>query len=666
MTAIYDYVCKSPYVAVGISCQLTPPKPDICQSTPHPIHIASGNKFLSETIYRGSGAFPLELTLQYNSTDASPIVPRLPGGLIPAPSMGIDSRNRNYELLCVSRPNDVSYKKYICPVTDILYTLTNAITAPGVGWQHIGHRGVTVLPDGLTITIARPDGKGYLFNLKNGVWTPDADISAKLVKLVDGTGATNGWEYTSANAEVESYDRLGKLLTVTNRVGLKHIYAYDTIGRISTITDSFNRQLTLTYDAANRLSTMIDPANQAYSYTYDGRSNLTSVIFPDSKVKTYLYENVSFPHALTAIVDENGKQYMNYHYDGRGRAVSEEHVGNINHYQLALSLDRTSTTLTDPLGTVRTTTFASVLGVDKMVGQTQPGGAGCGASSNAITYDVNGNIATRTDFNNVVTKYTYDLTRNLETSRTEAFGKPEAKTTSTTWHATYRLPLKIAEPLRLTTMTYDAKGNVLTRTVQATTDTTGALAFTATLTGTARTTTYTYNAVGQVLTVNGPRTDVTDVTTYTYDPVNGNLLTITNAANQVTTLSNYDANGRVGKIVDANGLTTDLTYAPRGWLLSRMVTGSGIAEATGYQYDNVGQLKKVTLPDNAVINYTYDDAHRLTDVADSLGNKIHYTLDAMGNRTKEEVKDTAGNLARQTSRVFDALNRLQQVTGGAQ
>ena len=31
-----------------------------------------------------------------------------------------------------------------------------------------------------------------------------------------------------------------------------------------------------------------------------------------------------------------------------------------------------------------------------------------------------------------------------------------------------------------------------------------------------RTWTYTYNSSGQVLTINGPRTDVSDVTTYTY------------------------------------------------------------------------------------------------------------------------------------------------------
>jgi hypothetical protein len=38
----------------------------------------------------------------------------------------------------------------------------------------------------------------------------------------------------------------------------------------------------------------------------------------------------------------------------------------------------------------------------------------------------------------------------------------------------------------------------------------------------------------------------------------------------------------------------------------------------------------------------------------------------MGNRTTEQVKDPAGNLARQITRVYDALNRLQTVTGALQ
>ena len=105
----------------------------------------------------------------------------------------------------------------------------------------------------------------------------------------------------------------------------------------------------------------------------------------------------------------------------------------------------------------------------------------CGNVTAATTYDTNGNVASRTDFNGHVTQYTYDLTRNLETSRVEAFGTPEARTITTAWHPVFRLPTHRAEPLRLTTLVYDdtgttcgARGALCSMTVQATTDPTGA------------------------------------------------------------------------------------------------------------------------------------------------------------------------------------------------
>ncbi len=301
----------------------------------------------------------------------------------------------------------------------------------------------------------------------------------------------------------------------------------------------------------------------------------------------------------------------------------------------------------------------------KISGQTQPAAPGSPAASTSIKYDENGNVASVADFKGVITSYIYDLTRNLETSKTEAFGTPQARTITTVWHAGYRIPTRVFEPQRVTIYTHDPAGNVLTKVEQATLDLDGSKGIDAVLTGSARKWTYTYNPYGQVWTVTGPRTDAADVTTYTYD-TKGNLASVKNAVGQLTTLTNYDANGRVGTITDPNNIVTTLTYWPRGWLKSRTVTAGGVAESTSYDYDDVGQFTLVTLPDASTVTYTYDDAHRLTSVGDSLNNSITYTLDNMGNRRKTEVKDPSGVLARQTTRVIDVLNRLQQSTGAQQ
>ena len=186
----------------------------------------------------------------------------------------------------------------------------------------------------------------------------------------------------------------------------------------------------------------------------------------------------------------------------------------------------------------------------------------------------------------------------------------------------------------------------------------------------ARTWKYTHNQHGQVLTETDPRGKTS---TYTYysdtaftgtDPdavghTIGDLKSVSNAAGHVTQYTHYDKAGRLRQSTDPNGVVTVHTYDLRGRLLSSTVDG----KSTSYEYEPTGDLKKVTQPDGHWVAYGYDAARRLTGVNDSAGNSIEYTLDNAGNRTKEEVKDPGGVLARQLSRVYDALGRVQQSTG---
>ena len=168
-----------------------------------------------------------------------------------------------------------------------------------------------------------------------------------------------------------------------------------------------------------------------------------------------------------------------------------------------------------------------------------------------------------------------------------------------------------------------------------------------------RSSSFTYNVNGQVLTIDGPRTDVNDITTFEYD-AQGNRSKSINALGQETLFTNYDASGHLLSMIDPNGVVTNLTYDPRGRLVSRTVAGV----TTAFDYDGVGQLIKITLPNNAELNYTYDGARRLTDIEDNLGNRISYTLDNMGNRTGEDIFDDTSTLRRTQTRVFDELSRL--------
>lgn len=339
--------------------------------------------------------------------------------------------------------------------------------------------------------------------------------------------------------------------------------------------------------------------------------------------------------------------------------------------------------------------------------KSQPAGSGCSASTSKQSFDLNGNIASRDDFNESRMCSESDLSRNLETTRVEGLSITEAcsgvtaanaalpagsRKVSTVWHPDWRLVARVAEPGRFIASVYDGQpdpfaGNViascapadavlpdgkriavLCKTVeQATTDTDGHLGFSAALeNGIAnRVSTWTYNALGQTRTAKGPRTDVNDTTVYVYyadttaDHTLGDLQSVTNAVGKVTSYAKYNKVGQVLESTDPNGVVTVNTYDLRQRLLSTSVGG----QTTTSTYDAVGQLLKVTAPDGSWIGYEYDAAHRQVAVKDSLGNRIESTLDNAGNKIAENVKDPAGSLKRILVRSIDALGRVQQTTG---
>ena len=363
-----------------------------------------------------------------------------------------------------------------------------------------------------------------------------------------------------------------------------------------------------------------------------------------------------------------------------------------------------------------------VNGFARMTSATQAAGAGCAASQSAVAYDSAGNVVSEDDFNGNRVCYGYDATRNLRTQTLEGLAAtkacpavlstyapnqmnpmhPERKTT-TVWHPDWELKQQEASPKKITTWVYNGQidpittnyvyctpnsalrlpdgkqvAALCTRYEQATTDSSGALGIAATVTGATRTWRYTYDQFGQVLTETVPGQSATDspshTTTYVYytdtnitsnaGHTIGDLHTKTNSLGQVTTYTSYDGAGRVLSSTDANGAVITQTYTPRGWLQTQTVTAtSGDSLTTTYAYWPTGLIRTVTLPDGSTLNYVYDDAHRLTDVVDAAGNKVHYVLDSSGNRTSEQLSDASGNLASTVARVFDALNRMQTQTG---
>ncbi|AWH52733.1 type IV secretion protein Rhs [Stenotrophomonas sp. ESTM1D_MKCIP4_1] len=143
----------------------------------------------------------------------------------------------------------------------------------------------------------------------------------------------------------------------------------------------------------------------------------------------------------------------------------------------------------------------------------------------------------------------------------------------------------------------------------------------------------------------------------------GDLAKVTDGLGHVTETLAYDGAGRPMSVKDPNGVITDYEYHARGWLTATKARGANNGTESDdrimrMEYWPTGLVKKVTQPDGAFTVYTYDAAHRLTDVTDSAGNTIRYTLDNAGNRISEDTKDASGDLKRTLSRIYNQLDQL--------
>ena len=561
----------------------------------------------------------------------------------------------------------------------VVGVLTGAAGAGlGQAWSH-NHRVYlrqegTVGTAGSTVNLYFGDDTLRIFswNTSTGSWLPANSMD---------TLAPNSMGLLYKRQDDDSlwqFDTAGRLLAMTRRSGWTTTYTYSTSGTSSaiapvpglliTVANQFGRSLNFVYNPASQLVSVTANGGQVTGYSYDGTadtSRLTAVSYPGNTggtvSKTYLYENAGFPQLVTGMTDETGNRLSTVVYDSQGRATSSGYALGADLHSVNYATAG-SAVVTDPLGTQRTYNYGTAAGKLAVTGADKPSGIGNSSAASRVQ-DTNGFITQETDFLGVNTLYTWDINRRLPLTTTEAAALPEARTTTTQWHSTFRLPVLVTEAGRTTAYTYDTQGNKLSRIV------------TDSATGVTRTIGWTYNPQGLVATetTNGIVTQ-----TYAYHGATsfsgmapnevgqtaGDLQSMTNAMGHVTQFTLYDRAGRVRQMVGPNGVNTDTSYTPRGWLSSVTVTPpGGTPRTTSYSYDNAGQLTGVTLPDATTMGYSYDAAHRLTGVTDAKGNSVVYTLDNMGNKVGEQVKDPSGNLQRNITRVYDALNRVQQVTG---
>lgn len=609
--------------------------------TPAPIIPATGEKQYDHTDYAGQGADPLRLVRSFRS---SKVVGAATG--VAAAGLG-QTWAHNYSTRLVHEGTAGTAGNIARIVLGSGSIRVFAWDAETSGYQS------SYSADTLAANIYQGEA-GYLYTRRDEDSTWQFNGAGASLKVKSRNGWNTNYSYSTAATPISVAPVPGLLVGVNNQ---------------------FGKALSFAYNASSQLLGVTTPDGQVISYGYDGTNaaaRLVSVTYPASNsggvpvTKSYLYEDANFPQLVTGIIDENGARLATVVYDSLGRAIESGWALGVDRYTVAYGANSTDPVqVTDPLGTARSYRYGTAQGKLVVTGADKPGGARAKDAASRLQDADNGFILEETDFLGVRTMYTWDINRRLPLTTTKAAGLPEAQTTTTQWHPSFRLPVLVTEAGRTTAYRYDAQGNKLSQTV------------TDTATNVARTISWTYNPQGLVATQSANSIVRQTYAYYTAGSFSGvapnevghtagDLQSATNAAGHATQFTLYDRAGRVRQMVDPKGIVTDMTYTPRGWVSSStVIPPGGVARTTSYTYDNVGQLTGVIMPDSTTMSYSYDAAHRLTGVTDAKGNTVAYALDAMGNKVSEQAKDPQGNLQRNITRVYDNLNRVQQVTGAS-
>ena len=558
----------------------------------------------------------------------------------------------------------------------------------GNKWKHAYSRSIHYDPLTSIAVASRPDGKQIRFEYIDNEWRSTNNAGSELHEIADNNGVITGWKYISDDNRIEEYDAEGLLERILSGGIEVYELEYDAesenLRRIESVMGEY---LEFAYNNMNYVKSVSDQAGRIWEFRYDVYGRLVTIVFPDGTPGTetdnprrefHYNESVytqqaDLPYHLTGITDARGIRYATYEYYADGRARASYHAGNAQRVDIAYDDTTGTRTVTNSRGLSTTYTAEENQGIALIAGISGPGCSTC-TNGGDTTYDydsANNNLLSKTE-NGHTTQYGDYDEKGQYGYKVEAVGTSEERRIEYDYDPRfYNKISQIREPSvypgahKVTSYTHDDWGNRLTVTING---------FDSDGNPVTRTTRYEYNGpLHQLSLIDGPRTDVSDLTHYRYypnEPAYGNnrarLREVENAVG-VLIRSNiqYTATGRVASETRPNGLQLSFTYyAGNDRLQTRTETdvATGESRTTRWTYLPTGEVETITqgygTTAATTLTFGYDDARRLVRITDGLGNYIESTLDTEGNREAEKIYDMSGNLRKQLTRAFDLYNQL--------
>jgi YD repeat-containing protein len=512
----------------------------------------------------------------------------------------------------------------------------------------------------------------------------------KIASYVHPSGVQVNFSY-SGNDLTQVSNSLGRSLTLTN-----------TAGRITAVSDG-SRSVQYAFDASANLTTFTDATAKATTFQYDLPGRITKFFYPSNPTIAFasnVYDTLGRVQTQTSA---NGKLYTYYFAGSRSEEVGPLGLSRISYVD---SFGRVLKSIS-PLGKVTSNSYdgqtrliktvlpeGNSLEYDyddapcaaqsrcshntKTIRQLAKAGSGLATLTRSFTYEGSFNqVASATDAKGQVTSFSYTA-QGLPlsvTSPTDPAGvAPVTSYGYTSYSAAgfplFYLPTSVTQKTSAsntvqTSTAYNAANKYVPQTVTVDAGT-GKLNLATALT---------FDAIGNPTVINGPRTDVTDTVTNSFD-AERRLSQSTNALGKLSRNA-FDADGRLIRSaaqVGTQWLVSCRSYSPSGKLLKAWGPALSAADTTcpsaaapvsvtDIAYDDLDRPSRTTQSLTAA-----EGGSRLTDTVYNLDDSVNNVKRAVGSAVAQtyatysytnngllaSLKDAKNNL---TSYQYDGHDR---------
>ena len=444
-----------------------------------------------------------------------------------------------------------------------------------------------------SLTKNQYNAQGLLVKVALSDGTTNSDIN--ITKYFYNNAGIQTMMYTGLNSESDTdfmttsytYDAWGRLVNTHDSTGYDSgTTTYDLNGNVISSTDANGNVTTNTYDALNRLLTANTVAtdsskNVSKSNTYDSMGRVTSTT-SNGLTTSYQYDALGRKYTENE-VGNNYSSFRGFFYVGVSQYPEREIVG-INHLLMY---------------SYKSYEYDAEMRISNVKES--------GDQTVSYTYDANGNKASETLANGVVSNYTYNKSNKIR--RIENYSN---NTLVSAYDYTYYL---------------DGSDASKTRTEN----------------GVIETTSYEYDALKRLVEESvAVGNNTTDTYSYEYDDYdNRSQMTVSGTENYVTEYSYSDAQGNYTALLQREVKTSENAND----LLNPTLT-----ETTTYTYDSNGnQIRKIA--PQKTENYTYDGLNQLIAYSDG-DNTSSYKYDTNGLRYEKTVN------GQRINHVWDAAQQI--------